>query len=84
MADISLKKTRKKDNLEKKEGEVNMHDYSEDEVDKEKRSNSISEIMRIQTVEESKNLSELERKNIKKNLIYKEFENFPEDEEEFD
>ncbi len=29
-------------------------------------------------------ITEIERKNIKKMLMYKEFENFPEDEEEFE
>lgn len=40
--------------------------------------------MRPSTNEDPVKLTEIERKNIKKMLMYKEFENFPEDEEEFD
>lgn len=66
----------------KKLGENQTNDSSDE--DENKRSKSISEVMRKHTVEESISLTEMEKKNIKKSLIFKEFENFAEDEDEFD
>eukprot|EP00349_Pseudokeronopsis_sp_Brazil_P006752 CAMPEP_0202959596 /NCGR_PEP_ID=MMETSP1396-20130829/3778_1 /ASSEMBLY_ACC=CAM_ASM_000872 /TAXON_ID= /ORGANISM="Pseudokeronopsis sp., Strain Brazil" /LENGTH=142 /DNA_ID=CAMNT_0049678249 /DNA_START=88 /DNA_END=516 /DNA_ORIENTATION=- len=81
MVDILKKDFFKKEEGKRKEGEEGK-EGSDDE--QEKRGKSIAEMMRTKTIEESKLLTELEKKNIKKNLMYKEFENFAEDEEEFD